>query len=293
MAWWNAIEPAGRIPPTLGLPSAKKGKPWSEKERTNHEGKHRHWSKTQPEEAQLLIREKIGAAHKGAKRSQEYRDRISKTLRDRWDNDTNFRARLQEVNGSPSRREKLRVAAYTRWNDPEWRSRQVDKIRASRKPVPLELRKQIAAKLQGRKKPVRTEEHCKNLSLSLRKPETLAKLREQAIEIRRNYSRPNKQELVLSQLLNKIFPREFKLNVSASVVIGSKIPDFVSRTHNVVVELFGDYWHSLKLTGRTRRQEEYQRKQHFRKHGFETVIIWQSELSFPDKIIRKIRKALL
>lgn len=45
-----------------------------------------------------------------------------------------------------------------------------------------------------------------------------------------------------------------------------------------VVELFGKYWHSKKITGWDREKEENKRVEHFAKFGFKTLIVWGEEL---------------
>lgn len=98
-------------------------------------------------------------------------------------------------------------------------------------------------------------------------------------------AKPNRAELKLEGLLEKFFPREFKINVRKGLVIGGKIPDFVNvNGKKVLVELFGRYWHDPK--------EEASRKKTFSKWGFKTIVVWEEELKNPDLVIRKVREVL-
>lgn len=45
-----------------------------------------------------------------------------------------------------------------------------------------------------------------------------------------------------------------------------------------VIEFFGEYYHGEKKTGRNKEQEEKLRIDHFRKYGFDCLVIWGSEL---------------
>ena len=104
--------------------------------------------------------------------------------------------------------------------------------------------------------------------------------------------KPNKPEKVLGFLLNNMFPKDWiytgdgidKENIN-SVWIGRKNPDFMNvNGQKKVIELFGDYWHSEKITGEPEELHELNRINHFRKYGFETLIIWEKELKDINKL---------
>lgn len=85
-----------------------------------------------------------------------------------------------------------------------------------------------------------------------------------------------------------------KLNVNGDVVLGGFIPDFVNvNGRKLLVEMFGTYWHGPEVkNGRTPKQEEAFRKKHFKKFGFNTVIIWENELDDVDKVVARVRKGI-
>lgn len=88
-----------------------------------------------------------------------------------------------------------------------------------------------------------------------------------------NHIKPNKKELKLQVILEEMFPSEYAINTKGEIVIlDGAIPDFVS-VGNVkkVIELYGDYWH--------RGEDEQKRIDKFAKLGYDTLIVWERELS--------------
>ena len=101
---------------------------------------------------------------------------------------------------------------------------------------------------------------------------------------------PNRPERKLRNGLNKMFPGEYKFVGDGQTFIGGKSPDFINvNGQKKIIEMFGDYWHSKKVNGRTKIQEENQRIKHFAKYGFRTLIIWECEL----KNIKELKKKLV
>jgi very-short-patch-repair endonuclease len=101
-------------------------------------------------------------------------------------------------------------------------------------------------------------------------------------------TRPNTKELLLKKILDDYFPCSFEMNVDKYKTIGGKVPDFISEEQKLVVEMFGEYWHSEELTGHSREVEEIVRVVHFAKFGYRTVIIWENELNDIPTVIRKV-----
>lgn len=102
-----------------------------------------------------------------------------------------------------------------------------------------------------------------------------------ANQIKARYTRPNKIETQLMKMLEGNFPSEWKYVGNGDIIIGLKCPDFTNiNGKKALIELFGDYWH--------RNDNPNKRIQHFAKYGYDTLIIWEHELDFPDKVIEKI-----
>ena len=101
---------------------------------------------------------------------------------------------------------------------------------------------------------------------------------------------PNKSEKKLQELLNLWFPNEFKYVGNFQVVIEGKCPDFINiNGKKQIIELFGDYWHSKKVTGQSKERHEQQRIDHFSKYGYKTLIIWECELGNIKNLKNKIQ----
>ena len=83
--------------------------------------------------------------------------------------------------------------------------------------------------------------------------------------------KPNKPEIKLSNLLNKLFPNEYKYVGDFQFFLGGKNPDFMNvNGQKKLIELYGDYWH--------RNADPQNRIDHFKQYGFDTLVIWEQEL---------------
>jgi len=91
--------------------------------------------------------------------------------------------------------------------------------------------------------------------------------------------RPTKPERRLRNRLNHLFPNEYKYVGDGTFWIGCKNPDFINiNGQKKVIEMFGNYWHSKKVTGVSIKKHENCRVRHFAKYGFRTLIVWECEL---------------
>jgi len=101
--------------------------------------------------------------------------------------------------------------------------------------------------------------------------------------INSNNLQPNKPEKILKIVLDEICPDHYELNVKGEhLILEGKIPDFVDLHNKSIVEMYGDYWH--------KDDNENDRIEEFAKHGYSTLIIWESELKNLDKVKDKILK---
>ena len=97
------------------------------------------------------------------------------------------------------------------------------------------------------------------------------------------HKRPNKAELKLIDIINR-HALPFKYVGDWEFIIGGKCPDFLNTTgKRQLIELFGNYWHTIKA-----RETAEERVNHLRKHGFETLILWEKELDDEPLIVGKI-----
>jgi len=83
---------------------------------------------------------------------------------------------------------------------------------------------------------------------------------------------PNKAELALRDVLHTFWPGDWHYVGDGSFLIGRLNPDFVNvNGKKQVIELFGEYWHKQK--------EEARRIKIFAGYGFDTLVVWQTELA--------------
>ena len=130
------------------------------------------------------------------------------------------------------------------------------------------------------------------LIAAMNRPEVRDKLRKSAKErwtkseyarkiIRSSQICPNKSEQLLETLLNTLLPDEFKYVGGGDFELAGKYPDFVNvNGKKQIIELFGDYWH--------KDENPQDRINLFAQYGFETLVIWCSELRNSHQVEDKI-----
>lgn len=91
---------------------------------------------------------------------------------------------------------------------------------------------------------------------------------------------PNKSETKLGKILGP----SFKYTGNGGKTISGKIPDFVNEADKIIVELYGDYYHKNEPINKT-----LDRIQLFKSYGYDTIIIWGSELT-PENVKGKLAK---
>ena len=93
--------------------------------------------------------------------------------------------------------------------------------------------------------------------------------------------RPNKCEILLLSILDRLFPGEFKYVGNGQFILGGKCPDFMNvNGKKVLVELFGDHWH--------KGEDPRVRINFFRKYGYKTVVVWERELRDVEKLNKRL-----
>lgn len=102
-------------------------------------------------------------------------------------------------------------------------------------------------------------------------------------QMRSRSVKQNKKEKMLEDILNEFCPGEWEYVGRGECVIGGKCPDFVNiKGQKKLIELFGDYWH--------KGQNPEDRKNIFRKFGYETLVIWEHELKDMDFVEFQIKE---
>ena len=91
---------------------------------------------------------------------------------------------------------------------------------------------------------------------------------------------PNEEEKQLNQILSKILLDEYEFVGNGKLKIGRKIPDFVNKDNNKLIELYGNYYH--------KSQNPQDRINYFKPFGYDTLVIWTSELRNITQLKNKI-----
>ena len=93
--------------------------------------------------------------------------------------------------------------------------------------------------------------------------------------------RPNKPEQIILDLLNQLYPGEWKYTGDYSFVINGKNPDFANiNGQKKFIELFGDYWH--------KGENPQDRIDTFKPFGYDTLVIWEKELKNIKQVKLKV-----
>ncbi len=99
---------------------------------------------------------------------------------------------------------------------------------------------------------------------------------------------PNKFETTVGNLLDELYPNEWKYTGNGDVMIGGLTPDFFCvNGQKKIVECFGTYWHSARV--RKWQDTEQGKKALYRSYGYDTLVIWENELKDLDTLTEKVR----
>lgn len=85
----------------------------------------------------------------------------------------------------------------------------------------------------------------------------------------------NKAEKKLENILNSLYPAEFKFVGDGQIIIFGKNPDFINvNGKKQIIELYGKFWHQ--------NDNPEERELLFKQAGFKTLILWDYELKRSD-----------
>lgn len=101
------------------------------------------------------------------------------------------------------------------------------------------------------------------------------------------YRKKNKPESLIDNILSTKFSG-YVYTGDYKVWIGGKNPDFLNEGKKKIIEFFGDYWHDEVFTGEENQLHENKRIEHFKKYGYDTLILRQKDLDNIDFCIQKI-----
>ena len=196
----------------------------------------------------------------------EYREKQNRSRAKNW-KDPEFRKRMKESHNTAEFQEKQSQVTTELWKDPTYRKNHMDSLTA-----PEHRRKQGQSTKERWQDPEFRESTLKAMFRSME-------------------LRPTKPEIILDKFLQQLLPNEYRYVGDGSFLVGYKNPDFVNTNgQKKIIELFGDYWHSEEITGIPKEQHVQERKDIFKKYGYQTLIVWEYEINdlemLKDKIIR-------
>jgi len=95
------------------------------------------------------------------------------------------------------------------------------------------------------------------------------------------HKRPNRKETALLNIIKRNY-LPFEYVGDGKVIIDGYCPDFINNNgKKQVIELYGDYWH--------KNDDPQKRINHFKRFGFDTLIIWEHELTSEQDVLDKIK----
>ena len=87
----------------------------------------------------------------------------------------------------------------------------------------------------------------------------------------------NKPEGKLLQILDSLYPNEWRFVGNGEVIIAGKCPDFINiNGQKKCIELFGDHWH--------KDDNPQDRIDVFTPYGYKTLVVWEKELKDVDHL---------
>lgn len=87
----------------------------------------------------------------------------------------------------------------------------------------------------------------------------------------------------------------FSYSGNGTSVIGNKFPDFTHNSEKMVIEVFGRVFHDPKHTFIKKLaydKTEQGTIEHYKKHGYKCLVIWDKELEKPKFVLNKVSKLL-
>lgn len=100
--------------------------------------------------------------------------------------------------------------------------------------------------------------------------------------------KPNQKEMQLDSILQNHFPKTYEYTGNGKLVIGGMIPDFFNvNGRKDVIELFGDYWHTIKNRW---KDNELGKIMAYNSLGYRCLVIWEHELKDEQAIVAKVKQ---
>ena len=182
--------------------------------------------------------------------------------------------KISEANSNPSEEKRRKIAEAN-----------------SKRIISEKTHQKLSLARQGKNNPFYGKHHTKKTKdkLSEIHKNPSEDIRKKIREARKQQKFPNhhtKPERIFMDICKK-YNLHFKYVGDGSLWIGKdKIlnPDFIQADgQKIIVEIFGDYWHSLLLNPRLREDATLNyRKRHYKRYGWKSYFLWGSDLKRSD-----------
>lgn len=96
----------------------------------------------------------------------------------------------------------------------------------------------------------------------------------------RNF-KPNNSEKLLIKLF-KTLNLPYKFVGDGKVILAGFCPDFINKKNKKIIEFNGTYWH------RNTQEKDQRKLKEYKKLGYKTLVIWDTELKDIDKVTKKL-----
>lgn len=219
---------------------------------------------------------------------EEAKQKVSKSVKKLWLN-LEYKQRQKDIHkismNKPEVLKKTSERNKKLWEDPDYKQRQKDIHKISMgKP---EIRKTLSVKtkdLWDRK----DSPFLKDSYKEKKRLEAQTKFEKTGISPV-SHKKMNNLEEKVSSIISK-FCDNFKFVGDGTVWIDGKNPDFINYELKKIIEVFGEHWHSQKITGKNNQEHEYERINHFVKNNYQCLVIWEYELENKTNIELKVEK---
>ena len=104
--------------------------------------------------------------------------------------------------------------------------------------------------------------------------------------LKKSHIRFNKSEQLVDKLLISLLGKKYKFVGDGKIMFDRFNPDFINiNGEKKIIEFYGDYWHNKPQS----KLADKRRLKTYKKYGYETLILWESELRANiDYVVSKI-----
>jgi hypothetical protein len=202
--------------------------------------------------------------------TQKERTRRSKLARERWSNSKYREKTIQSLRtqlSNPKVHKNKSKAAIKRWSDPKFRKKMEQIMRD----------------------PSYRENMRRTLHMRWKDPKYIQNVIKGIGEFPfRGITKPERK---LRKLLKPMFGNAYKYTGDGTLWIDGMNPDFAAtKGERKLIEMFGNYWHSKRVTGLSKKEHRKQRQLRFAKEGYLCCVVWEKELDDLQKLKQKLKR---